>query len=289
MPFHDPLAFVKVPGLAEAVTPLLSDYLGYKVFPTHIEEIILATLFYHVIFVLSSKWSPILCPEYKTLPWRTQLNFDIHVVSMVQCILILGLSFPMFNDPALTDHIYGYTPYGGFVSSMAVGYFVWDSIVCLWYVKYFGIGFAVHGIAAGFVFFQGMRPILIHYCPHFLLFEVSTPFLNVNWFVTHLPNTTVSFKLQLINGIFLLASFFFVRIIWGFYQAYNVALDLLFGRSFFERQHPLWVSVGIVAANLSLDFLNVFWFYKMQLLARRAIGSSSAVSAKPDQEKKRTS
>lgn len=275
MPFSDPLAFFKIPGLAEAVTPL-SEYLGYHLFPRHVETILFSALFYHVIFLLSSLLSPRVTKEYRNLPYRTQLNYDIHVVSMVQCILILSLSLPMFGDPVLAkDHIYGYTPYGGFVSAMAIGYFVWDSIVQLWYIKYFGVGFVVHGIAAGFVFLQGMRPMLIFYCPHFLLFELSTPFLNINWFSTHVPNSSLPFKVKLANGICLLASFFFARIIWGFYQAYYVAMDLLFGRAAFERTHPLWVSVGIVAANLSLDFLNVFWFYKMQLLARRAIAAGS--------------
>lgn len=257
-----------VPALAKAVTPV-STYLGYKVMPRHIHEILLAALIYHAIFLASSKLGPRLCRDYSALPERTRINFDIHVVSMVQCTLILALALPLFRDRNLTDHVYGYTPYSGFVSAMAVGYFLWDSLVCIWYVRYFGIGFAVHGVVAGFVFLQGMRPMILHYCPHFLLFELSTPFLNINWFATHLPSSPVPFALRLANGLCLMATFFLVRIVWGFYMAPFVFRDLFM--RFNNRTHPQWVAVTIVLSNLVLNSLNVYWFYKMQQVARRAI------------------
>ena len=281
MPTSDPLAFFKIPGLAEAVTPLMSDYLGYTIVPLHIEEIFLSAVFYQAIYIVSSIVSPMFCQGYRTLPKRTQLNFDIHVVSQVQAILILALSFPLFTDSVLkADRVYGYTPYGGFVSAMAMGYFIWDIYICLRFLSMFGIGFAVHGIAAGFVFLQSMRPMLIHYSPHFLLFELSTPFLNVNWFASHLPEGTIPFSVQKINGLFLLSSFFFIRIVWGFYQASNVVMDLFFGASVYERVHPLWSSIGVCVANVSLDILNVYWFYKMVRLAKRALASGSGSAAK---------
>lgn len=286
MPYADPFAFFKIPGLGAAVKPLFGDYLGYTIFPDHVEEVISAALFYHAIYIISSVVSPHLVKSYKSLSRRTQLNFDIHVVSHVQAILILALSFPLFGDADLTkDRVYSYTPYAGFVSAMAVGYFVWDTYICLRYYKMFGFGFAVHGIGALFVFLQSMRPLLLSYSPHFLLFELSTPFLNVNWFASHLPEGSIPFSVQKINGLFLLTTFFSTRIAWGFYQAFSVVNDLFLGGVDYEAVHPLWASIGVCAANLALDTLNVYWFYKMVLLAKRALtsGSGSAQKKKKDQ------
>lgn len=281
MPTEDPLAFIKVPGLEQAIKPFLGDYLGYHKLPIHIEEVILTAIFYHAIYLVSSFASPKLCQGYNSLSKRTKINFDIHVVSQVQAILILILSFPLFFDKTLNeDRVYSYTPYGGFVNALALGYFVWDIYVCLKHLDMFGVGFAIHGIGAGFVFLQCMRPFLIRYQPHFILFELSTPFLNVNWFASHLPEGTIPFKYQKINGIFLLATFFSVRILWGFYQAFSVLSDLFLGASDYERVHPLWVSIGVCVSNLSLDTLNVYWFYKMVRLARRALASGSGSAAK---------
>lgn len=293
MPYNDPLASLQVPALSALVTPF-ADYFGYTVLPKHVHEILLAALFYHCIFLGSSRWSKYFWPGYKTLNSKTQTNFDIHVVSMVQCNLILGLSMPLFCDPDLAeDHVYGYTPYSAFIASMAVGYFLWDAITSVWYVKYFGVGFAVHGIAAGFVFLQGMRPLILHYCPHFLLFELSTPFLNVNWFATHMHDVQVPFLLRAINGAFLLLTFFFVRIVWGFYMVYFVFKDLFSSRVMALNQHPQWISWGIVLANIALNTLNVYWFYKMQNLARRALSEPPSESvpalSKPQQASKKDS
>lgn len=281
--YDNPLSFFKIPGLEALVKPI-SDYLGYTYLPTHISEIVLAAAFYQAAFILSSALSPVLLPAYKNLSPKTKVNFDIHVVSHIQAILILALSFPLFNDPVLsTDRLSAYTPYAGFVSACAVGYFVWDTYVCIKYFKLFGFGFLLHGVAALFVFSQSTRPLLLYYSPHFILFELSTPFLNINWFASHLPEGTISFAVQKINGLFLLSTFFGVRIVWGFYQASRVAVDLL-ATTGAERSYPLWSALGVLAANVSLDFLNVFWFYKMFKLAKRAIssGSGRAVSKKRD-------
>lgn len=281
MPTSDPLASFKVPGLAEAITPFVSNYLGYTIVPLHIEEVILSALFYQFVYIVSSYVSPHVCQGYRTLSRRTQVNFDIHVASQVQAILIVALSYPLFSDAVLqADRVYGYTPYAGFVTAMAMGYFIWDVYVCVRFYSMFGFGFALHGFAAAFVFLQSMRPLLIPYSPHFLLFEASTPFLNVNWFASHLPEGTIPFWIQKINGLFLLATFFSIRIIWGFYQASNIVKDLFFGYAAFDRVHPLWSAIGVCAANLSLDVLNIYWFYKMLRLAKRALASGSGSAVK---------
>ena len=60
------------------------------------------------------------------------------------------------------------------------------------------------------------KPFLAYYGPRFLLWELSTPFLNLNWFLER--TSLKGSKLHLINGISLLISFFFARLVYGSYM-----------------------------------------------------------------------
>jgi hypothetical protein len=68
------------------------------------------------------------------------------------------------------------------------------------------------------------RPFCNYYGPTFILYELSSPFLNIHWFCDKL-NLTGS-KLQWYNGIILLASFFSCRLAWGAYQSVHVYQDV---------------------------------------------------------------
>jgi len=61
------------------------------------------------------------------------------------------------------------------------------------------------------------RPFANYYGISFILYELSTPFLNIHWFCDKL-DLTVS-KIQLYNGFALLATFFGSRLVWGTYQS----------------------------------------------------------------------
>jgi len=77
-------------------------------------------------------------------------------VSQVQSILISYLAFLAMGDPALkNDKVFGYSRFGADVAALACGYFLWDTYVSVKYVKWFGIGFALHGIASLAVFSFG--------------------------------------------------------------------------------------------------------------------------------------
>lgn len=68
------------------------------------------------------------------------------------------------------------------------------------------------------------RPFANYYGPTFILYELSSPFLNVHWFCDKL-NLTGS-KLQWYNGMVLLATFFCCRLVWGTYQSACVYYDV---------------------------------------------------------------
>ncbi|KAJ5647653.1 hypothetical protein N7490_004025 [Penicillium lividum] len=198
----------------------------------HVHEIFLAFVFYQLIHsVLSPCLSPILFPKsYPKLTARTKLNWDIHVVSFVQSVVINALAlWVMFvdderNSMSPLERVFGYTGACGLIQALAVGYFIYDLIVSTVYVKMFGIGTLFHAISALWVFSLGFKPFLNYYASTFILYELSTPFLNIHWFLDKL-NMTGS-KAQWYNGMALLFVFFSCRLIWGTWQSIVVYSDM---------------------------------------------------------------
>lgn len=137
------------------------------------------------------------------------------------------------------------------------------------------------------------RPFLYYYAPVFLLYELSSPFLNIHWFCDKL-NLTGSVY-QAVNGAFLTTTFFFCRLVWGNYSSILVFKDVYravyegystpkyYMDKFAEFPHhgdldhplgqttafmevrylPLWLGASYLASNIVLNLLNLFWFSKM--------------------------
>jgi hypothetical protein len=127
----------------------------------------------------------------------------------------------------------------------------------------------------------------------FLLYELSSPFLNIHWFCDKL-NLTGSVY-QAVNGAFLTATFFCCRVLWGNYSSYLVFKDVYraiaqgyttpkyYMDKFAEFPHhgdldhplgqttafmevrylPLWLGASYLVSNITLNLLNLFWFSKM--------------------------
>jgi len=68
------------------------------------------------------------------------------------------------------------------------------------------------------------RPFCNFYGPTFILYELSSPFLNIHWFCDKLDLT--GSPLQWYNGMVLLGTFFGCRLVWGTYQSVQVFRDL---------------------------------------------------------------
>ncbi|EHK98873.1 putative Uncharacterized TLC domain-containing protein C17A2.02c [Glarea lozoyensis 74030] len=167
-------------------------------------------------------------------------------------------------------------------------------------VKLFGLGMLAHALSALLVFSFGFRPFVNFYGCTFILYELSSPFLNFHWFFDKLDMT--GSKPQLYNGIALLATFFSCRLVWGTYQSVRVyqdvwkavhhqplgntiAIDALNNGTAagYEAAHgksaapihnsvmqfagpefvPLWLAFTYLGSNIVLNTLNFYWFGKM--------------------------
>jgi hypothetical protein len=147
------------------------------------------------------------------------------------------------------------------------------------------------------------RPFVNYYGLNFILYEISTPFLNIHWFFDKLNKT--GSRVQLFNGIALLTTFFGCRVLWGNYQSIRMYSDVWTalhtpGFSQIEKNYsifayqkfpdsgsdykdgsgqmglPMWLVFAYLGSNTILNFLNIYWFAKMiQALRRRFQPQSS--------------
>jgi hypothetical protein len=132
--------------------------------------------------------------------------------------------------------------------------------------------------------------------PVFILYELSSPFLNFHWFFDKVGMTGST--AQLINGLVLMISFFGSRLVWGPLNSIRVFNDLwkvlqfqetIEGKAwlkapvspstaismgeagkasreifrFTPEPVPVWLAATYFGANTCLTGLNVYWFYKM--------------------------
>lgn len=140
-----------------------------------------------------------------------------------------------------------------------------------------------------------------------MLYELSTPFLNIHWFCDKLGLT--GSKIQLYNGIALLVSFFACRIIWGTYQSFLIYSDIYTAlsmsppgptASMFDDgkcagnasgvgagrpgtcevgELPTWLVTIYLVGNTALSLLNFYWFSQMIKAVRKRFSAPPAGTA----------
>ena len=142
------------------------------------------------------------------------------------------------------------------------------------------------------------RPFVNFYGPTFILYEISSPFLNLHWFFDKLHMT--GSKPQWWNGMLLLSSFFCSRLLWGTYQSVRVYQDVWAGlhpmpadgnhtlgpivdaetmRFAREDQVPVWLASVYLTSNIVLNTLNFYWFGKMiETIRKRFQGHATTES-----------
>ena len=149
--------------LFDAVKPW-ADYLNLPSLPYHIHEILGAAIVYQCIqtFVSPVFSRTFFRKYYDEFPTRTRVNWDVHVVSMVQCCMINILAlWALFMDherkdmTAWSDRVYGYTGICGLIQALAAGYFLWDFCCVVRNYHIFGPGLLAHAITALSVYILG--------------------------------------------------------------------------------------------------------------------------------------
>jgi hypothetical protein len=312
----DPFPIPPIPWLSKAVQPF-ADYANFPTLPLHIHEVLLSFGLYtfiniYVAPIISNALFPV---RYNKLSRDRRVSWDVHVVSLFQSCTINGLAlWVMFVDEERKNmdweqRVWGYTGASGMIQGLATGYFLWDLMVTIRYVDLFGYGMLAHAISALCVFSFGFvspqnppsvclclfsdrlstqRPFVNFYACTFILYELSSPFLNFHWFFDKLDMT--GSRAQLYNGVLLLVTFFCCRLLWGTYQSVRVYQDIWsalhrpatnttssplsastpdsnvmhFTTLTSTTQYvPLYLAFLYLSSNMILNTLNFYWFGQM--------------------------
>lgn len=189
---------------------------------------------------------------------KLRLTWPHHIVSLVHAIIICVLAIHNLHLNELkTDRVFGYSERIARMVAVTSGYFLWDLKVSIHYWHLYGHAFLIHAVMALSSFVFSYSPFLMFYAPYFLLFELSTIFVNVHWFMGKFR--LEGSRLQKINDAILVACYFVVRIVFGLGVTTFLARDI-----WREREEVSWLMAPIYAVcTVATNALNIYWFVKL--------------------------
>ena len=285
--------------IRDYVIPFLLDYnlITSKSILNNLHTVLYTSLFYHIVYLIGAYiiFPPLskLKIDYdennsKDKEVRSRLHSNrkkkiqelsiqasIHFISFLQTLVVLYLSFVFFLNPDVSgkesypnsdSRIFGEVRETQLVCIFGLAYFIWDAYISSIHST---LAFTIHGIVSTGAYYIGLKPYLQYYAPVFLMFELSNPFLNIRWYGLKFfpPDNKINKIVLLINNLFLMIIFFFVRILWGWYQTFMLIYDF-----YTVRNDPRFLPIDtiiVVTCNLTIDVLNVIWF---SLMVKTAIG-----------------
>lgn len=299
----------------DTVIPFLVEHniLTSKSVLDNLHTILFTTLFYHIVYLIGAyivfpplsrckitydenhaKTEEIKKHIHDTREKKIKhlsIQASIHFISFLQTLVVLYLSFVFFLNPEISgkesypdsdSRIFGEVRETQLVCLFGLGYFIWDAYISACHST---LAFTIHGIVSTGAYYIGMKPYLQYYAPVFLMFELSNPFLNIRWYgLKFFPSDNkISEIILLLNNLILMLIFFFVRVLWGWYQTYMLITDFWTVRN--DPRFILIDTIIVVTCNLTIDVLNVIWFTLMLKTAIKVI-TGSKDKKKPSKEKK---
>ncbi|KAH7372032.1 TLC domain-containing protein [Pyrenochaeta sp. MPI-SDFR-AT-0127] len=286
------------PLVRDAIQPL-ADLLHLGTLPLHAHEVLAGFALYTFIdSVLSPAISARLLPStYAKFSARTKLNWNMHVTSFVNAtFLSVAASYVLYYDAerlheTWEQRIWGYTGAGAMVQAFGAGYFLWDLQMCAMNVRTLGVLDLLHAIVGLAISILGFRPFGLYYGIQYALIELSTPFVNIHWFLNKLGRA--GSKLQIVNGAILIVVFASCRLVLGTY------LTIVFSRDAWSALHapapgwtkydyspgqePIvlqheaawWLVAAFLISNGVVMSLSAFWFTKMIATVGRHMSSAT--------------
>lgn len=174
---------------------------------------------------------------------KAKKDWQCHFVAFVHSVIVIVPSFYLyFYDPIGKYNIFNYHPLVGELHALSAGYFLWDSITS---IHLGSVSFTLHGVACLIMMLSSFQPFLMNFGPGFLLFELSTPFVNINWFMDRVPNWKTT-GYYYANGILLVLTFFLARIVLG-----NLMLKSMVESMVYNRFKLSTFSIAIYVSNSS--------------------------------------
>ncbi|KAF8508387.1 DUF887-domain-containing protein [Gautieria morchelliformis] len=254
-------------ALLAPVTIPLAHSLGLPRLPEYSSTVALSFLSFHAIQWTSpfffNRWFP---EHYGKASKRVKQGWAARACSMFHAVIVVIMAWRCVALPELNnDKVSGMHMIEGEMEAFACG-FLWDAMEET-LVHFQDIGLALHGIlvlaGVGLTF----RPLFAYTSVRLLFLEISTPLLNIHWFLDKTGRTGTT--LQLVNGIALVIVFFLTRICYGSVTSYRFLITLHDARV----QLSPFLSLIYAVGTASLQLLNCLWMYKMLAALRKRFPS----------------
>lgn len=218
--------------------------------------------FYWGVFFLSGPLCLALFSPLRHKERKEQLGAFIRVPSLVNCAIVVPLAsyILLFDAASLPDRVRSTSLLSSALLSSAAGYFVFDVMHAAY--DYHGPAFLAHGLLCSTVYALALLTPFVHYYGTvFLLYEVSTIFLNIGYFLKSVYEYPSNSPLMMLVNILFALAFLLCRLVYGTYESYFFFLDM---RELIRVQgglslHP--ILFGLI--NILLGCLNIFWFSKI--------------------------
>jgi hypothetical protein len=215
----------------------------------------------------------------RKLPERKKLRSEIvdRVVSLVHAVIAFqgafrALAFSGKEEPWIRNRVGGHGAFPLWYNAFSTGYFIYDSAVLLWNWKPTkeNYQFLAHHLICAFLYGYTARPWLVYYGMAFLIWELSTPFLNLRWILIQYEQVT-SPLFHFSEAAFAI-TFFVARILWGLYISLYCWSDMI--KMFNQgRTHGIsdWIYLPIftLLLNIVMNGLNIVWFMNIVKKLRR--------------------
>ncbi|KAJ1773097.1 hypothetical protein IW140_001061 [Coemansia sp. RSA 1813] len=177
---------------------------------------------------------------------------------MITRSLVIIANTKLRNNP-----VHGTDQFAESTYAVTVGYFLWDIINIYQNIDINDWQFMMHGITSFGVYILSFSPLLQYYGACFMMFEISTLFLNVHLTLEELK--LQDFILYYINGMALVSSFFFARIVYGTALSINVWKELA-NSALPINPFAAWF---VRIANIALLSLSYYWFSVIVMTAKK--------------------
>jgi hypothetical protein len=213
---------------------------------------------------------------------RVRLDLMIKTVALVHAVVSSAGAIVAFLDPrpAAISYADAYTlePFYAGVCVISSGYFLYDFAMA---IMERDIAFFLHGSLSYAIFGHSSYPFLNQVGALFLIYEISTVFLNIRFLMI----TTGATKHRMFNIIqwMFFGSFMLVRMGWGSYYSLlhmqPFLYNLLTHQNGVPHSHIAVVIFSI--SNASLQALNIMWSGMMvKTIKRQLAGAKPADKAK---------
>ncbi|XP_015263039.1 PREDICTED: transmembrane protein 56-B-like [Gekko japonicus] len=204
-----------------------------------------------------------LCPGYSALPPVKRSEWNSRCVSTVHAMVVglFCLYILWYDDAVNANPIWGEPRLVKLNVAITCGYLLYDLLLLIRYWRTLGDSlFVCHHLAAlyayGYVLSRGVLPYFANFR---LLSELSTPFVNLRWFLDTVGWPRSSW-LALANGLAMTMVFFVVRI--AVIPSYYAQVFAWYGTPEYGRL-GLSVQLAWIGPSLALEVLNVVWMYRI--------------------------